>query len=635
MLIRRFVILLCLCLALTSYAQSIDEIRKGKDYYWGEGEGLTINEARNIAYARMAASIGASVEAVTTDEDVSVTANGQTTQQSVQSMSTTVISRVKLSNYETMTISEKPGECHVLLFISKSQYAEQQARQQEIIGEYVKAGKVAEQHRQIDDALRNYYWALVLDRYGDYHVKVDFGDEAADCQTLLPVKIKSVLSQITAVPDATERSATGSYPLMVRFNYAGDPLSTVTFHYFDGERQIGPVSVCDGRCEVELIKLPIDQKVEVRYEYRFDDEMDNPDLTAALRSEGAPMFDATRSFSIKVNERKGTVMAGKDAPAALAEEMRLIAAEAVRNIPRKEMAAAEPQQIYTQAMRSIEQAISHQDASLADDYFSPEGYDMFCRMLHDPKARIKLESAGQQYEYVDDGLGQVLARPCRVVLTYGMRRFTEKLVFRFDKRDNKICSMAYMLTDKAEADIFNSKAKWSDVSRYTILEFMENYQTAYAQRNLNYIRQIFSDRAVIILGTMLKPLMNEASMLEEGQTIHLDGERKDVRYTRYTKDQYLRRLERQFKDRDYIHLRFEDNVTGIINSQRIREGDAFAIQIRQIYESPHYSDQGYLTLLLNMQEEHPRIEVRLWQPEKDKDAKVDPDQFFTHENFNL
>ena len=103
----------------------------------------------------------------------------------------------------------------------------------------------------------------------------------------------------------------------------------------------------------------------------------------------------------------------------------------------------------------------------------------------------------------------------------------------------------------------------------------------------------------------------------------IDFGNTDVRFTRQNKQQYLSNLRRHFNEREYIHLTFEDNQTKVINAPRIPRGTAFAIQINQLYNSPIYSDRGYLTLILDASKELPVIHVRLWQPEKSNMLTLD------------
>ena len=199
--------------------------------------------------------------------------------------------------------------------------------------------------------------------------------------------------------------------------------------------------------------------------------------------------------------------------------------------------------------------------------------------------------------------------------------FTEKLVLRFDEQSKKIQSIAFALTEKAEDDIFKAAAKWPEVSRFIILQFMEDYQTAYFLKRLGYLEQIFSDDAIIITGSVIKKADNTTN---DGVLLNLGSISNDqVKYTQHTKQQYIDRMRRHFKDRTYIHLTFEDNKTKVVNAPRLPAGSAFAIQIRQLYTSPVYSDKGYLTLMLDTSGELPIIHVRFWEPEMDELTSID------------
>ncbi len=224
----------------------------------------------------------------------------------------------------------------------------------------------------------------------------------------------------------------------------------------------------------------------------------------------------------------------------------------------------------------------------------------------------------QNYEFIQAN-GQVLARFCKVKIKFrNGKSFMENLVFRFNEESKKIQSVALALSKKAEEDIFNAASSWTEISRFTILQFMEDYQTAYSLKRLDYLEKIFSDEAIIITGTVLK---TASSNQVEGMPI--DFGNTDVRFTRQNKQQYLSNLRRHFNEREYIHLTFEDNQTKVINAPRIPRGTAFAIQINQLYNSPIYSDRGYLTLILDASKELPVIHVRLWQPEKSNMLTLD------------
>ena len=160
-----------------------------------------------------------------------------------------------------------------------------------------------------------------------------------------------------------------------------------------------------------------------------------------------------------------------------------------------------------------------------------------------------------------------------------------------------------------------------DRTRFAVLRFMEDYQTAYALKRLDYINKIFSDDAIIITGTRIKAI-SSAQLANE---YHITVSKTNNEYYRqeiFSKEEFIKRLRQQFDDREYVHLTFEENVCEPISSSAFDDGSACCIQIRQIYSSPVYSDKGYLTLFLNMRGSTPIITVRLWEPQDRKMTEI-------------
>ena len=84
--------------------------------------------------------------------------------------------------------------------------------------------------------------------------------------------------------------------------------------------------------------------------------------------------------------------------------------------------------------------------------------------------------------------------------------------------------------------------------RMMILDYVEHFRTAYNQKDLRFLRQVFSDDALIITGKVIKVRKSE---------VHPGGSK--VIYTTQTKQQYLNNLSRAFKASSYIKVTF-DNV---------------------------------------------------------------------------
>lgn len=169
--------------------------------------------------------------------------------------------------------------------------------------------------------------------------------------------------------------------------------------------------------------------------------------------------------------------------------------------------------------------------------------------------------------------------------------------------------MSFSLSQTAIADII-SKDIWSEKVRMTIIDFLENYKTAYALKRADYIESIFADDAVIIIGSVLKTKPIEANPFKNNQI---------VKYNRYTKEKFIANLKHSFASNEYINIQFEDNIV----KKSGKGGDIYGIQIKQNYYSSSYGDSGYLFILVDINNpDAPIIHVRTWQPQKNEDGSI-------------
>ncbi|MBN2600373.1 MAG: hypothetical protein JXR87_00105 [Candidatus Marinimicrobia bacterium] len=143
--------------------------------------------------------------------------------------------------------------------------------------------------------------------------------------------------------------------------------------------------------------------------------------------------------------------------------------------------------------------------------------------------------------------------------------------------------------------------------RQIILDFVENFRTAYNRKDLPYIQSVFSDHALIIVGKVIEEDENSPSML--------DGsfEKKKVELIRLNKQEYVDRLTRVFKVNQFIKVGFDD----IEIYQHPLYDRIYGVTLLQHWTSSNYSDVGYLFLMIDFKDEdNPMIHVRTWQPEK-------------------
>jgi len=195
----------------------------------------------------------------------------------------------------------------------------------------------------------------------------------------------------------------------------------------------------------------------------------------------------------------------------------------------------------------------------------------------------------------------------------GNKSFVEEVVFHFNSA-NQITTVAFGLGDIATADIYNHPT-WAEEEKYVLVDFLEQYKTAFALKRMDYLEAVFDDNAVIITGTVLK--MKEG--VDGNQAPKIFANNEIVRYNRFTKQEYLQRLKHVFGSKDFINIEFEDNTLRKSNANP----NVFGVQIKQNYRSSNYSDQGYLFMLIDFSDRtEPAIHVRTWQPEKDPEGRI-------------
>ncbi len=141
--------------------------------------------------------------------------------------------------------------------------------------------------------------------------------------------------------------------------------------------------------------------------------------------------------------------------------------------------------------------------------------------------------------------------------------------------------------------------------RRVILNYCEHFRMAYVTKDIDFIRQLFSGHALIIVGNVVKSVPDEGKEFASG---------KRVEYYLRTKDEYIKRLTAAFAANKKIDVRFSDfrimrhpTIDGI-----------YGVSLRQRYSSDRYSDDGWLFLLWDFRDESmPCIYVRTWQPADD------------------
>jgi len=177
----------------------------------------------------------------------------------------------------------------------------------------------------------------------------------------------------------------------------------------------------------------------------------------------------------------------------------------------------------------------------------------------------------------------------------------QEIVLNFD-RAGKINSLCFALSSSIYKDVMSADREVTDLrKRSMILDFVEQFRTAYNRKDISFLRDIYSDDALIITGKVISRMKGDGN-------IQLKPE---IQYTSQTKNQYLSNLERVFNNNARINVVFEELK---VNKHRTQD-NIYGVKLVQHWNSGSYSDKGYLFLLWDFKDENrPVIHVRTWQP---------------------
>lgn len=156
---------------------------------------------------------------------------------------------------------------------------------------------------------------------------------------------------------------------------------------------------------------------------------------------------------------------------------------------------------------------------------------------------------------------------------------------------------------KEALKILNNNLEESDsISRRKILSYCEHLRTSYTTKDIDFLRQVFSDNALIIVGNVVK-----TGKKWDG------GSDTKVTYAVRSKHSYLSRLDEVFKANKTIKMDFSD--FHIMRHPSMK--GIYGVSLRQKYATDKYSDDGYLFLLWDFRNPSmPLIHVRTWQPHR-------------------
>lgn len=206
----------------------------------------------------------------------------------------------------------------------------------------------------------------------------------------------------------------------------------------------------------------------------------------------------------------------------------------------------------------------------------------------------------------------------------GERDFNEdeyqEAVVSFDKQ-GEVESFYLSISMNLYMNVIKSNLELTDLRRrQLILDYVEQFRTAYNQKDINFLNQVFSDDALIITGKVIT-------------TRHAEGfTSQKIQYNKQSKEQYIRNLRGIFQRNSYIKVTFEE----IEVMRHPVNANFYGVTLKQGWTSGRYHDDGYLFLLWDFTNENaPQVHVRTWQPDKIGGKALPKDEVFSLSDFDI
>lgn len=619
--------------AQSAYGQTQREITSSGDYYYGEGVGASASQADRRALSLISEQISVAVSSQITIKRES-TKTGNNKRESVTSTDDLIntYSSATLTKCQKLVLANGPEEYRILRYVHKDEVDRAfEARENKVL-EMLSIATEAEQEMKLDVALRHYYWAQLLVGTLLYPNELYFETEDGlrEVAVWVPMRINEILDSIEfSFGGYTAEDKTLA---TLHITAGGRPVTSLEYSYWDGVDWSVLTQAKDGLGAIELRANTLVNSVNVKIEYAYDNEMHiDPDLRTISEylnpisykkayknsiplKESAPAKQESKPKQAKKTAKKSTANGSTDrrvddVVGAVTEKYESIGSLADgAKVDSFTLASVDDKKPYVGTVKRVVSAIERDDYDSVRQLFTADGYEIYSKLLKYGRARslmgkeVDMESEMSVMEFE----GNYYCRSIPMQFSFpGNKKFVENVVFEFDK-EGKISSLQFGL-ERTTLKGITDKSRWSDGAKMVIINFLENYKTAFALTRLDYIGSLFSEEALIITGRVVKPTSIENQITLQNQ--------QHIEYNRQTKSEYIGNLRRSFASKEYINLRFS---TLQITKMNRGDGEVYFLEVKQDYYSSNYGDTGYLTLLFDVRDyRKPIIHARTWQPEPD------------------
>ncbi len=275
----------------------------------------------------------------------------------------------------------------------------------------------------------------------------------------------------------------------------------------------------------------------------------------------------------------------------------------------------------SQVLSKVINSFETSDLSTCNNYFTPEGYTIAADIL--TKVQMQNGRRTHRTNLLKLPAGGWEVRDIKVLVDLGetdqnpvlsATNPNQYLVFQLTE-DGLISDMRFAIENTHYKKLVEDGLRLNDFARrQQILQTVEIFRTAYCRKDTEYLKRIYSDDALIIVGRVLEPRQDLPDMLESSAL-----DRKKIEFIRKSKSEYLSSLDSVFTRNAFVKVVF-DSIDVIRHEV---DHDLYGVSLKQNWYSSTYSDTGWVFLLWDFKDEkNPTIYVRSWQPERFEDGSI-------------
>ncbi len=571
------------------HAQYLDEfsIKNSGEFYFGESCGDNQNETEEYALQQMLTSISVRV---TSDfksfNKVKESDNNIDYERDVENVIQTYTT-ASLTNLQSL---KEPRDCgiYVLYYISKGEVSSIFDNRKQLVKDIFDKASDYESELNYANALKYYHFANVLLNSVPVS-RLEYKGTSLEVE--IPSRITKIIEGVRfeLVDDEMVNDKRRAITLAVSVN--GNLATSLDYNYWDGNAQIYTKSQ-DGLSTVTLLGSSTqfkDLSVSIKYKY-----FENKDEI----KEVGELWNLVNTSNIRSRQTISLTKKKPRKPAIELSEIENINTEAITNQELVELLPENLNNIVDFFNNSELPETWNEDQFLADKVTAIEKLNNLD--LSTKSARRNIDKTYDGWEY----------RQLNGTTFYPSINLSAKeyLIPDFDALGNLV-DVNFGIIDGMYDEFKRASTFGNDwQKRQVIIKFVEKYRTAYLTRDISQLSTMFADEAVIIVGRVLQIDPNDKSRYEIDPT----GNQPDVEYLRLTKQNFITRQDQIFDSKRDIHLGFS---TFEIRRKNNDDG-VYGVTMRQHYNSDGYADEGHLFLLINFNNDQPKIYVRAWQPDE-------------------